>query len=262
MLDYQNLSVLSDATKIQTCQTLSGLRHRLSQQYRSTKVPGNRKEGSPLHTLDQPQPRSKAKNATKNKPSPGRGQVSNKIHWAVVRTRPKHPRKQSASSTGSSGSSAIVASQTPKVRSPQLATQPRRKQKPHRVSMPEKRLASAQATPGPSKLALHHAVTPGWFMETSDHTAAPHPNPIPRRRGKQPTDSFYSFASDSTKIGEIPFHKLPVPFDFEAVERFNESADQAPGMLEQSVNPRQGKKRGFFAKMLLRRHAEPPTAET
>lgn len=47
---------------------------------------------------------------------------------------------------------------------------------------------------------------------------------IPSRHQDKRVESFYSFASDSTKLGEIPLHKWVTPFDFETMDRVNKAA--------------------------------------
>jgi len=46
----------------------------------------------------------------------------------------------------------------------------------------------------------------------------------PRNRRKD-TPTYYSIASDSTKLGEIPLHKWAVPFDFDAMSLMNKEAE-------------------------------------
>lgn len=70
---------------------------------------------------------------------------------------------------------------------------------------------------------------------------------IGRRRADRVTPSMYTFASDSTKLGEIPMRKWNNPFDYDEMGRRNKEA--AMGMsqqhLQQTTTLR--KKRGFFA---------------
>ena len=74
----------------------------------------------------------------------------------------------------------------------------------------------------------------------------------PRRRADKATPSTYTFASDSTKLGEIPVTKWSVPFNHEEAERKNAEAEMtgwpvvvAP--VEQKGRTRKGL-RGLFKK--------------
>ena len=71
------------------------------------------------------------------------------------------------------------------------------------------------------------------------------PTSVPRRLDKA-TPSAYSFASDSTKLGEIPMRKWTTPYDFEAMDRLNAEALEngwVPGMQEA---PKEKPKRRLF----------------
>jgi hypothetical protein len=59
------------------------------------------------------------------------------------------------------------------------------------------------------------------------------------------TPSMYTFASDSTKLGEIPMRKWNVPFDYEGSERRNEEAKERPWMGSGEAVPRV-KRGGWF----------------
>ncbi|OQO01685.1 hypothetical protein B0A48_12722 [Cryoendolithus antarcticus] len=79
------------------------------------------------------------------------------------------------------------------------------------------------------------------------HTQA-HPDPY-RRRKETPT--FYSSNSGSTKLGEIPMHKWPVPYDWDAMSLMNKEA-MASGWPQ--VDDGGGrKKKGGFLGMFRRR---------
>lgn len=122
------------------------------------------------------------------------------------------------------------------------------------LSVPENRLTPIQALPRPLNIPIDNPVT---SKELNMKELLPI-KPIARRRAQQATDSFYSFASDSTRIGEIPFDKLPTPFNFEVTKKQNESAGQAS---KESLISAPGKKRGFLNKILPRRNAIPTVAE-
>lgn len=64
-----------------------------------------------------------------------------------------------------------------------------------------------------------------------------------RRRAEKETPSTYTFASDSTKLGEIPHRKWVVPFDFEEAARLNEEVG-VKGREKEKVGGGSGEKRG------------------
>ncbi|KAK4556359.1 hypothetical protein LTR86_006503 [Recurvomyces mirabilis] len=57
----------------------------------------------------------------------------------------------------------------------------------------------------------------------ASHSAVGLPAAVPRRRKQTPT--YYSIASDRTKLGEIPMEKWPEAFDFEAMSLMNRQAE-------------------------------------
>jgi hypothetical protein len=73
--------------------------------------------------------------------------------------------------------------------------------------------------------------------------------PIKRRIDKA-TPSSYTFASDSTKLGEIPQRNWTTPWDYEEAERLNveAAANGYPG-LPVVVDEKTGKKKGLFGWM-------------
>ncbi|OCK99495.1 uncharacterized protein K441DRAFT_538868 [Cenococcum geophilum 1.58] len=76
------------------------------------------------------------------------------------------------------------------------------------------------------------------------------PTSVPRRLDKA-TPSAYSFASDSTKLGEIPMRKWTTPYDFEAMDRLNAEAlanGWVPGMPEPPKEKPKRKLFGFLRK--------------
>jgi hypothetical protein len=70
----------------------------------------------------------------------------------------------------------------------------------------------------------------------------------PRRRQIE-TPSTYSFASDSTKLGEIPMHKWTKPFDYDEMERLNSLTEtmESVGISNQAEQAKEsGKKKGLW----------------
>jgi hypothetical protein len=78
--------------------------------------------------------------------------------------------------------------------------------------------------------------------------ALPPPVSLPtRRRADKLTPSSYTFASDSTKLGEIPQRHWTTPWDYEEAERLNKEAaatsySVAPVVVDEKV----GRKKGIF----------------
>jgi hypothetical protein len=93
--------------------------------------------------------------------------------------------------------------------------------------------ATKKGPPVPSKPAMYHS-TP---------VAPPGVAPLKRRLDKV-TPSSYTFASDSTKLGEIPQSKWTTPFDYEEAERLNKMAVAtpiaAPGGGEEKTKVKKG----------------------
>jgi hypothetical protein len=71
--------------------------------------------------------------------------------------------------------------------------------------------------------------------------------PYHRRRADKLTPSMYTFASDSTKLGEIPMNRWPQPFDFEEMQRKNAEAATRP-MPMPVGKPSRGGLFGLFRK--------------
>lgn len=91
--------------------------------------------------------------------------------------------------------------------------------------------------------------TPKLVPATVDHP------PPPRRRKETPT--FYSAASGSTKLGEIPMHKWAEAYDFDAMSLKNREAMAAgwPRLLEEEDAAVEKKKRGRIFRLFRRREA-------
>ena len=99
--------------------------------------------------------------------------------------------------------------------------------------------------------------TPRLQGALSDQIAAPlspterREDHIEPRRKRQPTPTYYSVASDQTKLGEIPLHKWPQPFDFDAMSLANQQAI-ANGWPLNQVAENEGKKKRFGIFKLFR----------
>ncbi|KAF2026815.1 hypothetical protein EK21DRAFT_73286 [Setomelanomma holmii] len=108
-------------------------------------------------------------------------------------------------------------------------------------------------TPTPRKPAPPHAVAHP-HRKANSHPSAPPRAPDPplsksTRRLDKVTPSSYTFASDSTKLGEIPQRSWTTPWDYEEAERLNAEA-AASGVPvsgdEVKGGKGDGKKKGMF----------------
>lgn len=68
---------------------------------------------------------------------------------------------------------------------------------------------------------------------------------LQRRRAEKMTPSLYTFASDSTKLGEIPMSRWPQPYDWEESNRLNKLA--ADGLVDDPRIPVRKQRRGFLS---------------
>jgi len=96
--------------------------------------------------------------------------------------------------------------------------------------------------------------TPRRVSTPQRPTRAPPPPPVPappiKRRIDKLTPSSYTFASDSTKLGEIPQRNWTTPWDYEEAERLNNKATIAAtayaGTTPVTVDEKTAKKKGMF----------------
>lgn len=73
-----------------------------------------------------------------------------------------------------------------------------------------------------------------------------------RRRLDKVTPSSYTFASDSTKLGEIPQRHWTKPWDYEEAERMNAEAAMNGHAVAAVIEEKPEKKRGMFKKFMRR----------
>jgi hypothetical protein len=96
--------------------------------------------------------------------------------------------------------------------------------------------------------------TPRRVSTPQRPTRAPPPPPVSappiKRRMDKLTPSSYTFASDSTKLGEIPQRNWTTPWDYEEAERLNNKAAVAAtayaGIHPATVDEKTAKKKGMF----------------
>jgi hypothetical protein len=94
--------------------------------------------------------------------------------------------------------------------------------------------------------------SPPGHKTSSSPRGEKHPSPPPvslplRRRADKLTPSSYTFASDSTKLGEIPQRNWTTPWDYEEAERLNnEAAATTHTAAAVTVDEKVGRKKGIF----------------
>ena len=275
-LDYQSLTDISERSRVDTCRTLRHLFKRLTHmrpQLASTvkKDAEGRKTTMDRHTSGRK--RRKASTGHTKVRGPMLAQVviadsSKPPQIALV--KPGERRKKSSASSGSASSLSRGHSNTstaattpppayapeefrrpPAYRSnstPDTAPKPRRKHSAADIARPTQQprgeaMRAARSTPQLESTLPQH-VDPLPPMPKTAPLLSDEVSPmLPRRRKETPT--YYSVASDATKLGEIPLHKWTVPYDFDQMSILNKEAYQSGWPLNQLEN--QGKrKRGLF----------------
>ncbi|OCK78628.1 hypothetical protein K432DRAFT_331697 [Lepidopterella palustris CBS 459.81] len=148
---------------------------------------------------------------------------------------------------------------TPKIGNQKPSASPRRKSAPAPEQRPQTwphakpDTSSIPVMSKPPKPQTPHKAYPPYqekqpFSPITPKYSSVRPTNIPRRLDKA-TPSAYSFASDSTKLGEIPMRKWTIPFDFEAMDRLNAEAmanGWTPGMPEPKLKPPKRRLFGFL----------------
>ncbi|KAK0929570.1 hypothetical protein LTR29_017054 [Friedmanniomyces endolithicus] len=260
-MDYASLTELSERSREDTCRTLRQLMHRTQcaqALYSRPALPSDElvQRNSDVHEAKR---RKKRTHSRVRGPMLARVTIENssqRSQIAVVKSGER--KKKSISSTLSRGQSDVPSgrssplalppppyemadqviqsprpsglrsntspSDVPKIRHKQSALNPATP--PERSFKPEP-LRATVSTP-----RLHSTLRP----ETRHQPLLPQPqprtkplledNPSRPTRQRKPTPTFYSIASDGTKLGEIPLHKWAVPFDFDAMSLMNREAER------------------------------------
>jgi len=276
-LDYQSLTSLSERSRIDTCRTLRHLFRRMSQAHAPRPMlalQGSEQSAQP--TAERKKKRRPSTKRTKMQgPMLARVVIqdsSKRSQIALVKT--KERRKKSTSSNAPSKMQSEAPSDVsmplsspppydvseskhaptrPEVHRSQTApdmVKPRCKQSTANVRSPPvsakpEALQATKSTP-----RLHNGV---------EHRFEPSP-PVPTRplledgepRRRKLTPTYYSIASDSTKLGEIPLHKWPVPFDFDQMSIINKEAERNGWPLNQ-LDDGEAKKKRFGIMRLFRK---------
>ncbi|KAJ4348247.1 uncharacterized protein N0V89_009619 [Didymosphaeria variabile] len=245
-LDYKSLTSLSDISRREAVDSLNQLYQRLSQSQLQL-------HGRPISRTDSEKKRRSSSRQRSQGPTVARVSVkasgsSNQTQLAMV--RPRNARKGSMSSSSTGSSKAPSMSVTSPYTSPPRSPLP--EYSPNDPFPPQKAPAvkSNGATSKKPMLSIDTGRPTTW-PQPKLTKAAPFTNPlptppeyftmqtlpphhslpfskaqqnVPRRRTDNPTPSTYTFASDSTKLGEIPQRNWTVPFNYEEAERLNSEA--------------------------------------
>ncbi|PVI06905.1 hypothetical protein DM02DRAFT_667051 [Periconia macrospinosa] len=275
-LNYKSLISLSDASRREAVESLNQLHNRLSQSQLSLR------RMAPSKSSEQTEKKRHAASRPRvNGPIVARASVKNSNQKQLVMVRPKNPRKNSTTSSSSSSSvkspqlTAVGSSLSspPPMDSPLGSPLPQYSPKdpfPLAVKAPAPKMSSggkkktaSSNTKGPTMVVSPSKLdevmplpsTPPKKLSTNPSQPEKHTAPFPsqpitaaavaRRRLDKLTPSSYTFASDSTKLGEIPQRNWTTPWDYELAERLNAAAKEAgyyPGAPVQSG--KQQKKKG------------------
>ncbi|GIZ38618.1 hypothetical protein CKM354_000203000 [Cercospora kikuchii] len=258
-LDYQSLTALSDASRVDTCRALRELYHRMMRS-KSPRVPQQ------VSTADL---RSPARRRSVSKRGRARGPVLARVviadsskpgQVAMVRSGERKKRKatkggstetstatQSTANLAVASATRLPASGEPK-HPPSPATNTRSQLSLHAPPAPRRKQSAPLLTSAPRSAEPTHRQLPWELSSTA--------RPYPPRRANKPTPTFYSEASDATKLGEIPLHKWAQPVDFDEMSRLNKEAAKNGWPFNEIDSAPPKKKRGGFFGLFRRRTAD------
>jgi hypothetical protein len=246
-LDYKSLTSLSDMSRREAVDSLNQLYQRLSQSQLQlhrrpeSKTDPERKKRSSS--------RQRSQGPTVTRVSVKTSGSSKQTQLAMVRPRNARKGSTSSSSTGSSKtpSTSVSSPYTTPPRSPPLPEYSPNDPFPPQKAPVVKNNSTASKKPmlsantgRPTTWPQPKVTKPAPFTNTlptseeyfamkslPPHLPLPFSNAthsVPRRRIDKHTPSTYTFASDSTKLGEIPQRNWTVPFNYEQAERLNAEA--------------------------------------
>ncbi|KAK1066375.1 hypothetical protein LTR74_007262 [Friedmanniomyces endolithicus] len=262
-MDYASLTELSERSREDTCHTLRQLLHRTQHAqalYSRTDLPSNElvQRGSDVHETKR---RKKRTHSRVRGPMLARVTIENSSQRSQIAVVKSGERKKKTSSSALSRGQ----SEVPSGRSTPLALPPPPYREMAEVPLQPTRPSGLRSTTLPSDLSKvrpkQSAASPGiphqhlqrpevlraalstprlhstLQPDTLHHQLLPLPQqprikPLPEdniarpTRQRKPTPTFYSIASDGTKLGEIPLHKWAVPFDFDAMSLMNREAER------------------------------------
>lgn len=251
-LDYKSLTSLSDISRREAVDSLNSLYQRLSQSQLQLHQRIEAKSDSEKKKRSSSRQRSHGPTVTRVSVSVSGS--SKQTQLAMV--RPRNGRKGSMSSSSGSSkapSTSLSSPYTTPPRSPPLPEYspndpfpppkaPATKGNSTASKKPMLSIDTGRPTTWPQPKATKATkatkaepftnslpTPPEYFAMKSlpPHLPLPFSNAnhnVPRRRADKPTPSTYTFASDSTKLGEIPQRNWTVPFNYEEAERLNAEA--------------------------------------
>lgn len=274
-LDYQALTNLSEQSRIDTCRTLRMLFQRMSQK-------GSLPSADARHALQSragvanisiPAPEKKrrqhsvvSQNRVKTrKPVLARVVIENSSkppQVAMVKAGERRKRLNSSNVSSRIGSNPPSAMSTPLSPPPpyDVTEEPSRPvvQRSHtapeipkakrKASVPTMRNSPSQTKPEALRSPRSTPrldVQPLARHESPPEGPGTEPNLPANHRHRKPTPTFYSMASDSTKLGEIPLHKWAEPFDFDAMSLVNRQAAKN-GWAANQADEGKKKRNGLF----------------
>ena len=250
-IDYRSLTALSDTCRVETCHTLRQLYRRIV--HSSQQVP------APISNRNTGKNRRRDPNARRNNASsPMLARVviadsSKPGQVAMVRPGERKKRKTTKSSTGPSSKAQSSTSLAP-LSPPMLSTAHREPV----VSPAAGHSTLAKRKLSKQSLAYRSASTPELARTQAQQPELPSAASLPvvSRRRDKPTPTYYSIASDATKLGEIPLHKWAEPVDFDAMSRLNKEAAINGWPFNQTKDPEPKRKRGGIFKLFRRKSAD------
>ena len=279
-LDYKGLADLSDRSRIDTCRILRQLFKRLTHLNQPRSI--NTRESA--HSRDEHEAKNPAdrqdKPKHKAKPPRIRGPT---LAQVVIQDSSKQPqialvrpseRSKHSRSSGSASESSLSKSRS-NVKSTSVVSTPpsqyiknsgdrktHRKQSAANIDNKSAtrnvdRLRATKSTPR-LEATLQEPFDPVSSLPPMPNTA-----PLPAAtstpalalpRHRRPTPTFYSIATDSTKIGEIPMHKWSSPIDFDEMSVLNREAYRNGWPNEPANSENIRRRAGLFG--LFRRRSE------
>lgn len=273
-IDYASVTSLSERSRRDTCRTLRLLCHRLLQSPSPQELRGDSLRTHSGESEAHKKNAASYKHTRVRRPMLAKEVIADSAkpaQIAMVKPRERKKKKQSKphSSTGSDSSAAqsrtsLALSSTQKEVDVQTLSRPKhhRIQTLHEAPVPRGQ-RYAMATDQSHLPYRQHIVraspsTPRLTAVDSEQRIITNPSqsdllsPIFATDDRKPTPTRFSTDSNSTKLGEIPLHKWPVPHDFEAMSLLNKEALQKGWPVTDLDLERQKRKKGLRFLRLFR----------
>lgn len=280
-LDYRSLTDLSEHSRLETVGVLRQLYQRLlTRQAPSKQLTSSRDD---RQAIESAKDRAATKRLKVRRPTLARVVIqdsSRPSQLAIV--RPTDAKKKLRSSSHTRSASATAAVRKPKAVDSSISLPPTLllpEPMPREPTRPaQQRSKTAPAVPELFRKEYLHDKSHGSGQRVPRHTRStprlppmyeqlytqapplsekprtPEPVSHPTYRHRKETPTFYSTATGSTKLGEIPMHKWQEPYDFDAMSEPNREAFATGWPLPLESGQRKKKRGGFFS--LFRRKQE------